>query len=196
MELVEECRVNLRCLGLRVESIVIGVVGDLVSVKRGCRHLDWATEAEIVIALVVSKQLDLALRKLSRVHGDFIVHRQRRRGRRIFVSDHEEVEEFLRVVLNDLPVDDGAWPWVDDLMSIVLFKQSRGNAFVDEHVENLRVIVGLERFDGLKQLTVRSRTLKLKHFMLEGRTADAVTEDDNLARSLPSAFCHEVLKCL
>lgn len=120
--------------------------------------------------------------------------RQRRRGRRIFVGNHEKVEEFLRIVFNDLPVDDGAWPWVDDLMSIVLFKQPRSNAFVDEHVQNLRVIVGLKRFDGLKQLTVRSRTLKLKHFMLEGRTADAVTEDDNLARSVPSAFCHEVLK--
>ena len=180
MQVVVEGSVDLLSQVRLVESVVVRIVGDLVCVERRRRDLDRAAEAIVVVALMVGEQLDLSLGQVGRVHGDRVVHRQGSSRAWVVIGHHEEVEGLRAVALNNSLVDERALARVDH-RPVVLLEEPRRDSFVDEHVQNLRIVARRELLNAGKHVALGA--LELEHLLLERRATDAVTIDDNLARN-------------
>ena len=83
---------------------VVSVVGKLFGVLGSCWHVDWAAEALVGVALLMSELLNFILAHASRVHGHVLVHWESSGASWIVVGDHEEVEACGPIVFDNSSV--------------------------------------------------------------------------------------------
>lgn len=158
------------------DSQIICVVSSLMSIHHGRRYLDWAHEVEVVVAQVVSELLNLALTQAWCVLYHEVVNGKCCRNR-CFVSHHVEVEgaiSILRTVLNKACIDNSTrgWVWVS---VVVLLNEAGVNFFIDQAVEDLWVVTGLNSLNGF----CYCRFLKSDDLVLIAWATDTISINSN-----------------
>ena len=156
---------------------VVRVVCNFVRVHNSAWNLDGPHEVEVVVAQVVRERLNFLRGHRCRVLNHEVVHGEGS-GNRGPVRDHVEIEAAVaisRCVLSQTGVDDRTRRWIGVVVASALDKSSV-DLFVDEAVDELRVIIWLNTSDSRFNL----RRLIPNDLLLVAGTSDAVPVDRDL----------------
>jgi hypothetical protein len=120
--------------------------------------------------------LDLLLRQIGGVGSHREMHWQRCSRGWVHICNHVEIEELWTILLHDDLVDQGARAGVA-VVSVHLLEQSGRHVGVDEHVEDLRVVIWCEASDRVLDLT----NLLLQALLLQRWATDTVSVHNDQA---------------
>jgi len=170
-------------LQLAHDLIVIRIIRQFFGIFDDGWNFNRPRESKIAIALLVSQFLNVILCHLSCVYSDFIMNWQSCSSGRIVVGDHVKIKNLIVFVLNYNWVNDCSWAWVD-MMTILLFKESRSYSLINENVKQLRIVSLLELLNCLTKLS--SWTLVPQSVLLHCGTTNTISIDHNLLWNLTS----------
>ena len=139
MKPIAKSLVGLLRFVLLAELVVVGVRGDHLGVLHASWNFDRASEAVVVVALVIGDLLDFSLGQVHGVDDDGVMNWLGGGGSWVVVRDHEEVEEALAIVFDDTLIDNGARTRVADV-TVGSLEESERHLLINEDEEKFWVI--------------------------------------------------------